>query len=170
MPIPEQRDLEAARGILAGWLATKIPSASDVEVGPIGGPGSTGFSNETLIFDASWKEHGTPHTEGLVVRVQPTQHTVFLESDFESQYRVISALAEHTNVPVPPIKWFEPDPTTLGAPFFVMTKIAGRAPEDAPPYTLAGWLLDEAFLPYRSSVPAFFLTEAMPFIAPFLLS
>jgi len=144
MPIPEQRDLEAARGILAGWLATRLPGASDVEVGPIGGPGSTGFSNETLIFDASWKEGGATRTEGLVVRVQPTQHTVFLESDFESQYRVLSALAEHTNVPVPPIKWFEPDPATLGAPFFVMGKVDGRPPADAPPYTIAGWLLEES--------------------------
>ncbi len=144
MPVPEQRDLEDTRGRLAAWLSTKVAGATDVEVGPIGGPGSTGFSNETLIFDASWNQGGTRHTEALVVRPQPTQHTVFLESDFESQYRVISALGERTNVPVPPIKWFEPDPTTLGTPFFVMAKMDGRAPEDAPPYTLAGWLLDEA--------------------------
>ncbi|MSO79754.1 MAG: phosphotransferase family protein [Acidimicrobiia bacterium] len=144
MPVPEQRDLEAARGVLAAWLATKIPGASDVEVGPIGGPGSTGFSNETLIFDASWNADGTAHTQALVVRPRPTQHTVFLEQDFESQYRVLTTLAEHTDVPVPPIKWIETDPSILGSPFFVMGKIDGRVPEDAPPYTIAGWLLEES--------------------------
>lgn len=144
MPVPEQRDLEATRGILAGWLTTKIPGATDVEVSTISGPGNTGFSNETLIFGASWKERGATRTEALVVRPRPTQHTVFLEQDFESQYRVLIALAERTNVPVPPIKWVETDPTVLGSPFFVMGKVDGRAPDDAPPYTVGGWLLEES--------------------------
>ena len=46
MPIPEQRDLEATRGILAGWLAGNL-GVDRVEVGPIQGPALTGFSNET---------------------------------------------------------------------------------------------------------------------------
>lgn len=144
MPVPEQRDLEATRGVLAGWLATQIPGATDVEVGPIGGPASTGFSNESLIFEASWNVDGARHTEGLVVRPEPTQHTVFLEQDFESQYRVLTALGAQTDVPVPPIKWYETDTSVLGSRFFVMGKVEGRAPEDAPPYTVSGWLLEES--------------------------
>jgi aminoglycoside phosphotransferase (APT) family kinase protein len=143
MPVPEQRDLEAARGILAAWLTTKIPGASNVNVGPIGGPGATGFSNESLIFDATWSADGDSHNEGLVVRPKPMQHTVFLESDFESQYKVLTALAEHTAVPVPPIKWYEADESILGSPFFVMGKVDGVVPADAPPYTVAGWLLED---------------------------
>ena len=54
MPIPEQRDLEAARGVIAAWLAAQLPEARDIEVGPISGPSFTGFSNETLLFDASY--------------------------------------------------------------------------------------------------------------------
>jgi aminoglycoside phosphotransferase (APT) family kinase protein len=123
MPIPEQRNLEEARGIIGKWLAEQLAGATDVEIGPIGGPAATGFSNETLLFDASWTENGTAHTEPLVLRVKPTAHTVFLESDFESQYKVLSA---------------------LGAPFFVMDHVNGRAPGDAPPYTLEGWLMSEA--------------------------
>lgn len=144
MPIPEQRDLEKARTVLAGWLASRLPDATDVEVGPITGPALTGFSNETLIFDASWVEAGVAHTEGLVVRVQPTQHTVFLESDFESQHRVLAALGAHTDVPVPRVRWFEPDESVLGAPFFMMGKVEGRVPADVPPYTTAGWLVEES--------------------------
>src|SRR5438034_10646790 len=105
MPIPEQRDLEQARGILADWLAKQQPDTTDVEVGPISGPAFTGFSNETLLFDASWTRNGQPETEPLVLRVKPTQHTVFLEQDFEEQYRVIKALGERTNVLVPPMRW-----------------------------------------------------------------
>jgi len=144
MPIPDQRDLERARGIVAGWLGDRIPGATDVEIGPMSGPAFTGFSNETLLFDASWSVDGTRHTEGLVLRVKPTQHTVFMESDFESQYRVLEVLGERTNVPVPPMRWFEADDSYLGAPFFVMEKVDGRAPTDTPPYTVGGWLLEES--------------------------
>ena len=52
MPIPEQRDLEQTREVLARWLATRVVGASDVEIGPIAGPAFTGFSNETLLFEA----------------------------------------------------------------------------------------------------------------------
>src|SRR5260370_5172830 len=144
MPIPEQRDLEAARGILAAWLAKQLPDADDVQVGAISGPASTGFSNETLLFDASWQRGGNRVTEPLVLRVKPTQHTVFLESDFEQQYLVLRTLGERTNVPVPRVRWYEADESHLGAPFFVMAKIEGRVPADSPPYTVEGWLLDES--------------------------
>ncbi len=145
MPIPEQRDLEATRPVIAGWLATQIPDAQDVEVGSISGPSFTGFSNETLLFDASYTTgSGDPVTESLVLRVKPTQHTVFLEADFESQFRVLRSLGEHTDVPVPRMRWFEEDPTHLGAPFFVMDAVEGRAPTDTPPYTMGGWLIEES--------------------------
>jgi len=145
MPIPEQRDLEAARPVIGAWLARQIPDARDVEIGPISGPSFTGFSNETLLFDASYTDGaGQTTTESLVLRVKPTQHTVFMEADFESQYRVLDALREHTSVPVPRMRWFEDDPATLGAPFFVMDAVAGRAPTDTPPYTMGGWLFEES--------------------------
>jgi aminoglycoside phosphotransferase (APT) family kinase protein len=144
MPIPEQRDLEATRGILAKWLATEL-GATEVEVGPIQGPALTGFSNETLLFDASYTARGKRRTEGLVVRVKPTAHTVFLESDFDWQYQVLDILGTKTDVPVPVVRGFEADPSYLGAPFFVMERIDGcRVPADSPPYTVSGWLHDDA--------------------------
>ncbi len=144
MPIPEQRDLEATRGVLAPWFAAQY-RWRDVEVGPIQGPALTGFSNETLLMDvtATWAD-GRRRTQGLVVRVQPTAHTVFLESDFEWQYRVLEILGTRTALPVPVVRSFEADPAVLGAPFFVMDRIDGaRVPADSPPYTSAGWVRDD---------------------------
>jgi len=148
MPIPEQRDLEKTRGVLAGWLRDKV-GANDVAVSEITGPAFTGFSNETLLFDATWTEGSQPRRQGLVVRVAPTRHHLFLDPDFEFQHRVIKALGDHTDVPAPPMRWYEEDDGVLGAPFFVMDKVEGRVPGDSPPYTQAGWLLEEATPEYR---------------------
>ena len=144
MPIPEQRNLDKARGDVRDWLAGQLPDAKDLSISPLIGPAFTGFSNETLLFDASWTEGGEPRSAGYVIRVKPTSHTIFLEADFDSQYRVMKALSEHTDVPLPPVHWFEDDESVLGAPFFVMGKVEGNVPADNPPYTQTGWLFDEA--------------------------
>jgi aminoglycoside phosphotransferase (APT) family kinase protein len=146
VPIPEQRDLDKTRGILADWFAQRL-DATDVDVGPIQGPALTGFSNETLMMDATYApaDRGRRRTEGFVVRVKPSAHTVFLESDFEWQYRVLETLGTGSDVAVPVVRGFEADASVLGAPFFVMERIDGcRVPADSPPYTVAGWIHDEA--------------------------
>ena len=125
-------------------MAGREAPARDVDVSPISGPSFTGFSNETLIFDATWDENGKTRTEGYVIRVKPTAHTIFLESDFDSQYKVMKALSDGTDVPLPPVHWFEDDESVLGAPFFVMGKVDGRVPADNPPYTQQGWMKEEA--------------------------
>ena len=88
MPIFEQRDQEQARRSLSTWLARQLPGAADVLVSELGGPAATGYSNETILLDASWREGGEEHHEGFAVRVKPSSHTVFLESEFETQYPV----------------------------------------------------------------------------------
>jgi aminoglycoside phosphotransferase (APT) family kinase protein len=40
------------------------------------------------------------------------------------------------------VRWYEQDPSVLGAPFFVMDEVHGRVPPDNPPYHMAGWLHD----------------------------
>jgi aminoglycoside phosphotransferase (APT) family kinase protein len=136
VPIPEQRNPEVARKAIAGWLSAKL--GTDVEVSAPSAPGMTGFSNETLIFDATHDGR----TEGMVLRVQPDAYRLFLEAEFEPQFKVMSALDKRTDIPMPPMLWFEPDPATLGAPFYVMRKVEGQIPSDSPPYHLAGWLTD----------------------------
>jgi aminoglycoside phosphotransferase (APT) family kinase protein len=49
-----------------------------------------------------------------VIRLKPTAHTIFLEADFDSQYKVIKSFAEHTDVPLPPVHWYEDDESVLG--------------------------------------------------------
>ena len=133
MPVPQQRDLEVARGALSRWLADRL-GARDVTLSDITGPAFTGFSNETLLFDAEWIAEGERHRQGMVARVKPTAYTIFLESVFEEQYRVMEALGRQSEVLVPPVVGYESDESVLGAPFFVMQKIDGRIPEDNPPY------------------------------------
>jgi aminoglycoside phosphotransferase (APT) family kinase protein len=144
MPIPEQRDLDQARSDIRDWLAKKVPERDDLMISPLTGPAFTGFSNETLLFDATWTEDGEQKSEGLVLRVAPTRHHLFLDPDFEIQYKVIDALDKRTDVPMPPMHWYEDDTSVLGAPFFVMGKVDGRVPADSPPYTMTGWLLEES--------------------------
>jgi aminoglycoside phosphotransferase (APT) family kinase protein len=144
MPIPEQRDLEKARVVIRDWLAGQLPDARDLTISELTGPAFTGFSNETLLFDATWTEGGEARSAGYVIRVKPTAHTIFLEADFDSQYKVIKALSEHTDVPLPPVHWYEDDESVLGAPFFVMGHVAGQVPVEDPPYTTAGFFLDVA--------------------------
>jgi aminoglycoside phosphotransferase (APT) family kinase protein len=139
MPIPDQRDPALTRKQLTDWLATK---GTDVWVSDPSGPAATGFSNETILFDARWTEGGERHEVGLVARVAPTMYHLFLEPRFDVQYRVMKALDEHTDVPMPRIRWFEDDASWLGAPFWVMDKVDGDIPGDNPPYTMTGFLFD----------------------------
>jgi len=136
-----QRDPEEFRARFGAWLASRV-GGRDVELSDLGGPAYSGFSNETLLVDASWKDPlGGGHFRRLAVRLEPSAHQVFPDVGFERQVRVIRTL-ETTAVKVPRIPWFEEDPAVLGARFFVMDRIDGRAPTDNPPYHTGGWLLD----------------------------
>lgn len=138
MASPIKRDPEETRATLTAWLGQQFPEADDVAVTEVQVPPSSGFSGETLLVDAAWDGVARP----LVVRVAPTTYTVFLEADFEAQYRVMKALSEHTDVPVPEMLAFEPDPSRLGAPFSLMRRVEGEAAADAPPYTQSGWIVE----------------------------
>lgn len=141
MAIAQQRDPEETRRRLTPWLAARIPGA-DVAITSLAPPANTGFSSDTLILDVAWREDGRTREEGLVIRIEPRECTVFPEYDIAQQFRVIQALARDTDVPVPPVRWLETDATLLGAPFFVMTKVDGRVPPDNPPYHVTGWMTE----------------------------
>ena len=134
MAIPAQRDVEQSAKQLAAWLAGKV--GADVTLGEFAGPGATGFSNETIIVDATYGGQ----VDRLVVRVAPTGYTLFPDAAFEAQHDILVTLGTKTPVPVPTVRWYETDPSVLGAPFFVMGFVDGVIPPDNPPYTLDGWL------------------------------
>jgi aminoglycoside phosphotransferase (APT) family kinase protein len=142
MPTPWERDLEDTREKLTGWLGTKLPNATEIEVSNLAAPSSSGFSNETLLFDLSWKEGGQIHEEALVVRIQPTGFQIFPAYDLGLQFKTMKLLAA-TDVPVPKMVWLEEENRDLfDASFYVMGQVHGRVPADNPPYHQAGWLTE----------------------------
>jgi aminoglycoside phosphotransferase (APT) family kinase protein len=142
MPIPQQRDPELTRKQLGEWLAAKLPDATGLSISELSGPAATGFSNDTLLFDATWTEAGATRVEGLVARIKPSGYQIFPEIDVALQHRVMKILGEHTDVPVPRMWWLEEDERVLGAPFFLMSRVDGDIPADNPPYTMGGWVFD----------------------------
>lgn len=140
MPHPEKRDLESTRSGLERWLAGKVRAAG-VEVELFGGPSSTGFSSDTLLFDAEWANHSGLHREHLVIRFKPKGFLIFPAYDIACQYRVMKILGS-TEVPVPRVRWLEEDEGPLGAPFYIMDRLGGRVPTDVPPYHTGGWIAE----------------------------
>jgi aminoglycoside phosphotransferase (APT) family kinase protein len=141
MPAPHGRDLELTRKRLTEWFAERLTDASDVSVSELAGPGTTGFSNDTLMFDLGYRRGDRQHRESLVARIEPSGYRVFPEYDLRRQFRVQEMLAG-TDVPVARMYWQEDDPGVLGAPFYVMARVEGRIPTDNPPYHAGGWVTE----------------------------
>jgi aminoglycoside phosphotransferase (APT) family kinase protein len=138
LAVSKERDPVATRAALSDWLATQT-GAADVEVGEVSIPGLSGFSNETLLFEATWDDGSGPATHGLVIRVEPSGHTVFPSTAFDTQVEVMQALGDEGSVPVPRILGFEQDTSYLGDRFVAMWRVDGEVPPDAPSYHQEGW-------------------------------
>jgi aminoglycoside phosphotransferase (APT) family kinase protein len=143
VPVPDQRDPEVTREILQTWLARQLPAADSVVVDAVQTPANTGFSAETLMFDAAWHERGQASEcrKRLVAKVAPTGFQIFPEPRFAEQFRLLRILAR-TQIPVPVVHWHGPDPAVLGAPFYVMSRVDGDVPTDMPPYHTGGWVTE----------------------------
>jgi aminoglycoside phosphotransferase (APT) family kinase protein len=134
MPVPAQRDPDLTRDILATWLGdpARLPGARITDLQT---PEFSGFSSETLMVDVECGEAA----EALAVRVAPLHYKVFPETRFAEEYRLMRILDADTDIPVPPVLWYEPDPGYLGAPFLVMrptcrpTTPAAGSPRSARP-------------------------------------
>jgi aminoglycoside phosphotransferase (APT) family kinase protein len=142
MPVPK-RDLELTRQRLTEWFTARMPDATHLGVSELSGPGTTGFSSDTLLFDLEWREAGRDRREELVVRLEPTGLRVFPDYDIGQQFRVLKILGE-TGIQVPRVLWLEEDPALLDVPFFVMERIHGRVPPDTPTYHTEGWVTEIA--------------------------
>ena len=136
-PVPRDDDAsDADLQALAAWLSTQF--VAEVTIAEASRPEGAGHSNETWLVTAQVRDS---HDRRLVVRLQPTGVGVFPEYRLDHQVRCMQALGT-TTIPAPVVTGFEPDPTPLGRPFYVMERIDGVVPPDYPPYTLAGWFLD----------------------------
>jgi aminoglycoside phosphotransferase (APT) family kinase protein len=141
---PNVRDLDILATTLTLWLAAHMPDARDIRITDLSYPLGAGMSHETILFDAAWHEGAAQRTQGMVVRIKPLRNTVYPDDLFDRQYRLIQLMHEHGAVRVPRPLWFEADPAILGAPFFVMDKVAGRVAVSYPPYSKSGWLVETA--------------------------
>lgn len=139
----EERDLDQATEQLVSWLAPKLSvPPEDIRIEDPEAPLGTGFSSDTLLLDLVYPKEGRDCREPLVARLEPTEYIVFPTYDIGLQCRVLKLL-EPTDVPVPRVRWFEPDRTVLGVPFYLMDRIAGQVPSDNPPMYDEGWVADE---------------------------
>lgn len=141
---PNVRDLDKLSTTLSDWLGTRLTNAQEIRVTSLSYPLGAGMSHETILFDADWNEAGSHRSQGMVVRIKPTNSLVYLDDMFDQQYRLIQLLHDHGVVRVAKPLWFEVDQSILGAPFFIMEKVAGRVPVSYPPYSESGWLVDAA--------------------------
>ena len=139
----EYRDMATP---LAAWLTTHLDGATHVEVGAFDRP-SGGYSAETLIVPITVTTSASTEDRTIVLRrempeppVYPVQVTV--DNEIEIQWRVMSALAEHADVPIASLLGYETDPAVLGSPFFVMDFVSGDIPREDPAYVLAGFYAD----------------------------
>ena len=136
------RDAEV-REPLRRWLAPVLAAESGADVVGLDVGGwarpPAGQSSDTIMFCASWTEAGRPRARDLVLRRQ-TSGGIFLTPDVVREARILQGLESASRVPVPHVLGFERDPSALGAPFFVMDRVAGRVPTAKPSIHAAGWL------------------------------
>ena len=128
---------EQARSSFVAWLARQVGAA--VEITQWDAPEGAGHSNETVLVEALTAQK-TPLS--LVVRVEAPPPAVFSRYDLGLQCTCMRRIAEHSDVPVPRVRWLEPDKSVFGRPFYVMDRIDGLVPTDRLPYTLSGWLFE----------------------------
>jgi aminoglycoside phosphotransferase (APT) family kinase protein len=100
------------------------------------------------MFDAVVTRSDGTSRQRLVLRKEVPDPAVYpqqvpgLDVEIDIQYRCMSAIAQHSNVPVAPLIGYESDAALLGAPFFVMGFVGGDVPTESPPYTESGFFVD----------------------------
>jgi aminoglycoside phosphotransferase (APT) family kinase protein len=130
---------------LASWIRAKLGEASgsqvtDLELGPLERP-KAGQSSDMVLFTARWRDGTRQRSADLVLRRQPAPDGIFMTPDAVREFQVLRGLRLYSQAPVPTVRWAEPDPTVLGAPFFVMDRVAGRVPTAKPSIHSNGWLV-----------------------------
>jgi aminoglycoside phosphotransferase (APT) family kinase protein len=136
------RDLESTRRGLGEWLTSHLPDATSVEVLSLTAPKANGGSSETYFAVLDVRSAGETRQQEYVLRFKPFEPRMFLRENFDEQYRLLTFLAAETDVPVPAIRFYEPDASILGAPFWLMEKVEGDVPPDMPPYTSTGFVFE----------------------------
>ena len=109
---------------LGAYLGSRLTAADAVAVERVI-PMNRGASNETVGLDLAVTCEGRVSMLPLVLRPQRASG-VLAPYDVERQLQVMRCLGPSA-VPVPPVAWFEPDASFLGAPFYLMGRLEGRS-------------------------------------------
>ncbi|HEX2323283.1 MAG TPA: phosphotransferase family protein [Streptosporangiaceae bacterium] len=138
------RDPAALAEALRGWLGRKLALNEPPVISGVRMPPSGGLSSTSLLFEAEWPSAGARQRGAYVARMAPEQSAipVFPRYDLPGQFRLIDEVSKRCGVPLPALRWNQPDGDPLGTAFFVMDQVEGRVPLDNPPYVFGGWLLD----------------------------
>ncbi len=141
-----ERSIGALTTALQDWLAGRSEGPGRPTVTGVRMPETGGLSSTSVLFEACWDGEGAQRHGAYVARMAPEASAVpvFPSYDLPTQFEVISGVAERCNIPLPKLRWNEPEGGALGTPFFVMDQVEGRIPLDNPPYVFTGWLLEAA--------------------------
>jgi aminoglycoside phosphotransferase (APT) family kinase protein len=134
----KRRDVDDVRVKLEPWLAARldVPKIDGLHVTA---PEGHGFSNDTFMVDAIVGDSPL----SLVVQAAPMGPALFPEYPIGRMATIQSDLRSHSDVPIASIRWLEEDLGVLGGAFYVMDKVEGRIPDEAPlPYHAAGWVFE----------------------------
>ncbi|MCW2560849.1 MAG: putative aminoglycoside phosphotransferase [Mycobacterium sp.] len=103
-------------------------------------PTERGFSTETFLFDVTGID-GDQSSLGLVFR-RPPEFAILPDYDLRRQFLTMQRL-EPSPIPVPRVRWIDPEPDALGTPYLIMDRIDGAVSvSDMPPYHQAGIYAD----------------------------
>jgi aminoglycoside phosphotransferase (APT) family kinase protein len=119
---PEVRSssLEQVRAALEAWFGDRL--GGDVAVADLKRH-AEGWSWQTYTMTV----RGGGEEQGFAVRRQP-ESGLLEPYDIEGQYRLHRAVVDHSDVPMPGLRWLEMDPAILGMPFYVMDRVVGKVP------------------------------------------
>lgn len=139
---PNVRDLDQLRNDLTAWISSNILDGAPTTLEDFSYPLGAGRSHETILFNARWTRDGEDRTQGMVVRIKPTEHLYFPTDLFTQQYQLMRALHEQGDVRIAKPLGFEASSDLLGAPFFVMERKYGRVAVTRPSYSQVGWIAE----------------------------
>lgn len=124
---------DPAFGRLAGWLASRGGAQAGVTLQRVEALGGGQSSGMLLLYCQS--ETGADIR--YVLRKQSTS-PIFQHPDIVREFNIVRALGQAGAVPTPTMRWVEPDPAILGAPFLIMDFVDGFAPLGKPSMHVAG--------------------------------
>jgi aminoglycoside phosphotransferase (APT) family kinase protein len=117
---------------LAAWLAERLPGTGRITAIDLLAGGRSNLTYGITLADG--REKG----RRIVLRRPPLGHVLPTAHDMGREYRVLSALGEGSEVPVPATLAFCDDEDVIGARFYLMDFVEGRVlrtPDDAPDLT-----------------------------------